>query len=87
MRIKKTPSLITIDEKTDRIAPFRTLLLDAEELSVIESLELDYPSVESEQILKNILDKRGMGHLMDSDKDLEKWSGYVILHGNELWLI
>jgi hypothetical protein len=70
--------------------PFRTLALNPKEYKLCEEFDDGKSSEDKgEEILKKILDSRGMGHLLYSEKKLEKWSGYTWLdrRRKELWLL
>jgi hypothetical protein len=86
MRLKKDPTAINFNTDRQRVDPFRTIALDDDELERVRALQNE-TSPESDKLLREILERRGMESLYDSSLKKDRWSGYVMLSGKELWLL
>lgn len=92
MRLRKDTGRISISDKTEKIEYFRILSLEPYEIEKINKLAKNETgfidsSEASEALLLEILEARQMGQLLYPDRELDKWSGYVRLEGNKLFLV
>lgn len=91
MRLRKDYQKISIS-KSDKIEFFRTLKLNAKELEELNALPTDErgfieTTEESEAMLLSILEVRQLGHLLYPTEERYKWSGFVKLNGDILYLV
>lgn len=82
MRLLKKWDKITRNPRTDNIEPYRQFNLTTEEIEQFMALRRTeageiISSKESEELLKQFLDARGMGSLLYPELERDDWSGYV----------
>jgi len=93
MRLLKKWTRLNYDEKRQRIEPFRTFYLTGDELRRVKELPIGddgniISSHDSEALLKEILEARGMGSLLYPDLERDDWSGYVKVFDSGLfWML
>lgn len=93
MRKLKKHEKISLNKKTERIKPYRSFYLTSDEMVRLNDFKNRHggkivTNDESEQILKDFLDSRGMGALLYPDLERDDWSGYVkVWDGGLMWLL
>ena len=93
MRILKKPDKINVNKNTGKVEPYRTFYLTDDEIARIKDLPKDNAgniksNKLSEELLKDILDVRGMGSLLYPEREIDDWTGYVrVLDSGMIWLL
>jgi hypothetical protein len=93
MRLLKKHDKINFNKHTEKIEPYRSFYLTEEECEKIRALPADesgliFSSKETEELLKDILDARGMGSLLYPPLERDDWSGYVkLLPDGLFWML
>lgn len=93
MRKLKKHERINMNKNTGNVRPFRSFLLSSQEIERLEDFKNRnggrlISNDESEIILKDFLEARGMGALLYPELERDDWSGYVRVFDNGLlWMV
>lgn len=93
MRKLKKHEKININKNTEKVKPFRSFYLTQEEIYRLEDFKNRnggrlVSNDESEMILKDFLEARGMGSLLYPELERNDWSGYIRVFDNGLfWMV
>lgn len=93
MRLLKKHDKINLSKNSERIRPFRSFYLNQDEFDRIEDFKNRnggklITNQESEQILRDILEARGMESLLYPELERDDWSGYVtVWEDGMLWML